>query len=37
MTRHLTRAHLARGIAGAVSTLALCATAAFAFARHLAL
>ncbi|MCP1739121.1 hypothetical protein ABIF65_000605 [Bradyrhizobium japonicum] len=29
MTRHLTRAHLARGVAGAVSTLVLCATAAF--------
>ena len=26
MTRHLTRAHLARGVAGAVSTLVLCAT-----------
>ena len=36
MTRHLTRAHLVRGVAGAVSTLVLCAAAAFAFARHLA-
>lgn len=35
MTRHLTRAHLARSVAGAVSTLVLCAAAAFAFARHL--
>jgi hypothetical protein len=37
MTRHLTRAHLARGVAGAVSTLVLCATAAFTIARHFAL
>jgi len=37
MTRHLTQAHLARGVAGAVSMLVLCATAAFALARHFAL
>jgi len=37
MTRHLTRAHLARGVAGAVSTLVLCATAASTIARHFAL
>lgn len=37
MTRHLTRTHLARGVAGAVSTLVLCGTAAFALARHFAL
>ena len=37
MARHLTRAHLARGVAGAVSALVLCATAAFALARHFAL
>lgn len=37
MTRHLTRAHLARSVAGAVSTLVLCAAAAFTIARHLAL
>jgi hypothetical protein len=37
MTRHLTRAHLARGVAGAVSTLVLCATMAFTIARHFAL
>jgi hypothetical protein len=37
MTRHLTRAHLARGVAGAVSTLVLCATAAFTIAHHFAL
>ncbi|MET4387512.1 hypothetical protein ABIB73_003267 [Bradyrhizobium sp. F1.4.3] len=36
MTRHLTRAHLARGVAGAASTLVLCAAAAFAIARHFA-
>ncbi|MGY4626389.1 hypothetical protein ACVWY3_004145 [Bradyrhizobium sp. USDA 4486] len=37
MSRHLTRADLARGVAGAVSTLVVCATAAFAIARHFAL
>jgi hypothetical protein len=37
MTRHLTRTHLARSVAGAVSTLVLCATAAFTIARHFAL
>lgn len=37
MTRHLTRAHLARGVAGAVSTLVLCATAVFSLAHHFAL
>lgn len=37
MSRHLTRAHLARGVAGAVSTLVLCTAAAFAIARHFAL
>lgn len=37
MTRHLTRAHFARGVAGAVSTLVLCAAAVFTFARHFAL
>jgi hypothetical protein len=37
MTRHLTRAHLARGVADAVSTLVLCAAAAFTIARHFAL
>jgi hypothetical protein len=37
MTRHLTRADLARGVAGAVSTLVLCATMAFTIARHFAL
>jgi len=37
MTRPLRRAHLARGVAGAVSTLVLCATAAFTIARHFAL
>lgn len=37
MTTHLTRAHLARGVAGAVSTLVLCATMAFTIARHFAL
>jgi hypothetical protein len=36
MTRHMTRAHLARGVAGAVSTLVLCATALFTIARHFA-
>lgn len=36
MTRHLTRADLARGVVGAVSTLILCTAAAFALARHLA-
>ena len=29
--------HLARGVAGAVSTLVLCATAAFTIAHHFAL
>ena len=37
MTRHLTRAHLARGVAGAVSTLVICAVAAFSLARHFAM
>jgi hypothetical protein len=37
MTRHLTRTDLARGVAGAVSTLIPCAAAAFAVARHFAL
>ncbi len=37
MSRHLTRAHLARGVAAAVSTLILCATAAFTIAHHFAL
>jgi hypothetical protein len=37
MTRHLTRADLLRGVAGAVSTLVLCATTAFTVARHFAL
>jgi len=37
MTRHLTRADLLRGVAGAVSTLVLCATMAFTVARHFAL
>jgi hypothetical protein len=37
MTRHLTRANLARGVAGAVSTLVLCATVVFTIARHFAL
>jgi hypothetical protein len=37
MTRQLTRASLARGVAGAVSTLVLCTAAAFALARHFAL
>jgi len=36
MTRHLTRGHLARGVAGAVSMLVLCAAAAFTIARHFA-
>lgn len=36
MTRHLKRADLARGVAGAVSTLVLCATAAFTIAHHFA-
>lgn len=34
MTRHLTRADLVRGVAGAVSTLVLCAAAVFTIARH---
>ncbi|MDH6259798.1 hypothetical protein M2427_003730 [Bradyrhizobium sp. BR13661] len=37
MTRHLTRAHFARGLAGAVSTLVLCAAMAFTIAHHFAL
>jgi hypothetical protein len=37
MTRHLTRTDLARGVAGAVSTLVLCATMIFTIARHFAL
>lgn len=37
MTRHLSRAHFARGVTGAVSTLVLCATAAFTIAHHFAL
>jgi hypothetical protein len=37
MTRHLTPAHFARGVAGAVSTLVLCTTMAFTIARHFAL
>jgi hypothetical protein len=37
MIRHLRRTRLARGVAGAVSTLVLCATAAFTIARHFAL
>ncbi len=37
MTRHLTRTYLARGVAGAVSTLVLCAATAFTIARHFAL
>ena len=37
MSRHLTRAHFARGVAGAVSTLVLCATMAFTIARDFAL
>ena len=37
MTRQLTRAHLTRGVAGAVSTLVLCATMAFTIAHHFAL
>ncbi len=37
MTRLQTRADLARSVAGTVSTLVLCATAAFAIARHLPL
>jgi hypothetical protein len=37
MTRHLTRVHLARGVAGAVSTLVLCVTAAFTIAHHFVL
>ncbi len=37
MTRHLTRADLARGVAGAVSMLVLCATAVFTIASHFAL
>lgn len=36
MTRNLTRAHLARGVTGAVSTLILCATASFTIAHHFA-
>ena len=36
MARNLTRARLARGVAGAVSTLVLCATAVFTIARHFA-
>ena len=36
MARHLTRARLARCVAGAVSTLVLCATAVFTIARHFA-
>jgi hypothetical protein len=36
MTRHLTRADLARGVAGAISTLVLCTAAAFALGHHLA-
>ncbi len=36
MARHLTRARLARGIAGAVSTLILCAAAVFTIAHHFA-
>lgn len=34
MARHLRRAHLARGVAGAVCMLVFCATAAFTIARH---
>ena len=37
MTRHLRRAYLARGVAGAVFTRVLCATAAVALARPFAL
>jgi hypothetical protein len=37
MAKHLTRADLARGVAGAVSTLVLRAAAAFIIARHVAL
>ncbi len=37
MTRHLTRADLARGVVGAVSTLVICATAAFTIAYYFAL
>jgi hypothetical protein len=36
MTRHLTRARLARGVAGAISMLVFCAMAAFTIARHFA-
>jgi hypothetical protein len=37
MTGHLTRARLARTVAGAVTTMVVCAVAAFAAARHFAL
>jgi hypothetical protein len=37
MTRHLTRARLARTVAGAVSTMILCAVTIFTVARHFAL
>jgi hypothetical protein len=36
MTRHLTRARLARGVTGAISTLIACAVAAFTVAYHFA-
>jgi hypothetical protein len=34
MARHLTRARLARGVTGAISTLIACAVAAFIVAHH---
>lgn len=37
MTGHLTRARLARTVAGAVSAMILCVVAAFAAAHHFAL
>jgi hypothetical protein len=36
MARHLTRARLVRGVTGVISTLVLCAVAAFTLAHHFA-
>jgi hypothetical protein len=36
MARHLTRARLARGVTGAISTMIACAVAAFSVAYHFA-
>lgn len=37
MARHLRRAGLARGVAGAISALVLCTIVAFGAARHFAI